>query len=85
MAQLKPFLVCYIQSNKELHNSVTTYWFQQFDLNVYTIDMLSSLLTEEGIVHCVNTVTVGSTYYVTVLNPGLVDGTQYRRFTCYVC
>lgn len=47
--------------------------------------MLSSLLTEEGIVHCVNTVTVGSTYYVTVLNPGLVDGTQYRRFTCYVC
>ena len=47
--------------------------------------LIHAYITEEGLAYCVDTITIGSTYYTTVLNPGNVDYSDYYRFTCLVC
>ncbi|XP_061164536.1 uncharacterized protein LOC133173571 [Saccostrea echinata] len=49
----------------------------------YSLCSTVQSFSQEGNVHCIHSITSGSTYYVTVFNPGFVDGTQYHRFSCY--
>nr|XP_022322382.1 uncharacterized protein LOC111123938 isoform X5 [Crassostrea virginica] len=49
----------------------------------YSLCATTQAFSQDGVVHCLHTVTVGSTYYLTVLNPGPVDDSLYHRFTCY--
>uniref|UniRef100_A0A8W8LAD9 DUF7042 domain-containing protein n=1 Tax=Magallana gigas TaxID=29159 RepID=A0A8W8LAD9_MAGGI len=39
--------------------------------------------SQEGIVSCVYSTLVGSTYFASVLNPGEVASSTYNRFTCF--
>ncbi|KAK3097990.1 hypothetical protein FSP39_015096 [Pinctada imbricata] len=51
----------------------------QFD---YSKCSETQVFSQEGQADCVDTVTSGSTYFTTVLNPGNVDHSTYHRFTC---
>ncbi|KAK3085735.1 hypothetical protein FSP39_007978, partial [Pinctada imbricata] len=48
----------------------------------YTLCSTVLAFSQEGEVYCTVVLQSGSTYYVSVLNPGSVDGASYYRFTC---
>lgn len=76
----------HIKQKQKMKKNVQSLDYTLFDYMLTHITGMSSfVLTEDGVVHCLHTVTVGSTYYLTVLNPGPVDDSLYHRFTCYVC
>ncbi|XP_078324582.1 uncharacterized protein LOC144622621 [Crassostrea virginica] len=49
----------------------------------YTKCSTVQAFSSEGTVDCIHSTTDGTNFYTTVLNPGVVDNSNFYRFTCY--